>query len=44
MALEEKTNLSVLGIPTDEASPPENMKCLICGEKAKFIVRIAKTY
>ena len=44
VALEEKTNLSVLGIPTDEASPPENMKCLICGEKAKFIVRIAKTY
>mgnify|MGYP000129569686 CR=1 FL=1 len=44
IALEEKTNLNVLGTPVNNEKPPENMKCLICGEKARFLVRIAKSY
>ncbi len=43
LALEEKTNLSVLGTPVNEEKI-ENMKCPICGGKANFLVRLAKTY
>ena len=43
LALEEKTNLSVLGTPVNEEKI-ENMRCSICGEKANFLVRLAKTY
>lgn len=45
LMLEEKTNLNVLGIPIDKSlDDKEEKRCIICGEKAKLMIRLAKSY
>ena len=44
LKLEELANARVLGIPLDEKIDVSNMKCVICKNPAKHVLRLAKTY
>jgi prolyl-tRNA synthetase len=44
LKFEEKIDAKVLGTPADGKKLSVKRKCPICGEEAKFIIRLAKTY
>ncbi|RLI04840.1 hypothetical protein DRO26_03865 [Candidatus Bathyarchaeota archaeon] len=44
LALEDQTNMNVLGISLESGEELKNKKCSVCGEEAQFTIRLAKTY